>query len=184
MHHEAENQRRHLNKADRRFKQPSTTKENKTAARRYLQQLEITSVNADTPDDHLMETEHLINQQSTNSDDTANQHPSKNGTSNLILSSEEDCSPAPVENLEPNSAGLNSSRTIRAWHKSLEESHSALIKEKSLLGHLVCWEETQRKILESDIFSTLESEGVAEIGALYKVSPSKFVLAFRSKAAK
>ena len=131
-----------------------------------------------------METEHLINRQSTNSDDTANQQPSKNGTSNLILSSEEDCSPAPAENLEPNSAGLNSSRTIRAWHKSLEESHSAHIKEKSLLGHLVCWGETQRKILESDILSTLESEGVAEIGALYKVSPSKFVLAFRSKAAK
>ena len=91
---------------------------------------------------------------------------------------------ASEENLEPNSAGLKSSRTRGVWHKSLEESHSAHIKEKSLLGHLVCWEETQRKILESDIFSTLESEGVAEIGALYKVSPSKFVLAFRSKAAK
>ena len=51
-------------------------------------------------------------------------------------------------------------------------------------GHLVCSEETQRKILESDIFRIPESEGVTEIGALYKVSPSKFVLAFGSKTAK
>ena len=41
-----------------------------------------------------------------------------------------------------------------------------------------------KKILESDIFRILKSEGVTEIGALYKVSPSKFVLVFRSKAAK
>ena len=59
--------------------------------------------------------------------------------------------------------------------KSLEESHSAQIRERSLLGHLACSEETQKKILESGIFRTLESEGVTEIGALYKVSPSKFV---------
>ena len=45
-------------------------------------------------------------------------------------------------------------------------------------------EETQRKILESDIFRILESEGVTEIDALYKVSPSKFVLFFGWKAAK
>ena len=64
------------------------------------------------------------------------------------------------------------------------ELHSAQIKEKSLLGHLVCSEETQRKVLESDIFRILEFEGVTEIGALYKVSPSKFVLVFGSKAAK
>ena len=53
-----------------------------------------------------------------------------------------------------------------------------------MLGHLVCSEETQRKVLESDIFRILEFEGVTEIGALYKVSPSKFVLVFGSKAAK
>ena len=41
-----------------------------------------------------------------------------------------------------------------------------------------------KKILESDIFRILKSEGVTEIGALYKVSPSKFVLVFGSKAAK
>ena len=48
----------------------------------------------------------------------------------------------------------------------------------------MCSEETQKKILESDIFRILESEGVTEIGALYKVSPSKFVLIFGSKTAK
>ena len=67
---------------------------------------------------------------------------------------------------------------------SLVELHSAQIKEKSLLGLLVCSEEIQRKILESDIFRTLEPEGVTEIGALCKVSPSKFVLVFGSKTAK
>ena len=48
----------------------------------------------------------------------------------------------------------------------------------------MCSEETQKKILESDIFRILKSEGVTEIGALYKVSPSKFVLVFGSKTAK
>ena len=48
-------------------------------------------------------------------------------------------------------------RKAREWHKSLEESHSAQIKGKSLLGHLVRSEEAQRKILESDIFRILES---------------------------
>ena len=47
--------------------------------------------------------------------------------------------------------------TLANWHKSLEESHSAQIKKKSLLGHLVCSGEAQRKILESDIFRILES---------------------------
>ena len=41
-----------------------------------------------------------------------------------------------------------------------------------------------RRKLESDIFGILESEGVTEIGALYKVSPSKFLLIFGSKTAK
>ena len=53
-----------------------------------------------------------------------------------------------------------------------------------MLGHLVCSEETQRKSLESDIFRIPESEGVTEIGAVYKVSPSKFVLVFGKKTAK
>ena len=76
------------------------------------------------------------------------------------------------------------SRTGGVWNKSLEEAHSAEVKERSLLGHLMCSEETQKKILESDIFRILKSEGVTEIGALYKVSPSRFVLVFRSKTAK
>ena len=48
----------------------------------------------------------------------------------------------------------------------------------------MCSEETQRKILESDIFHIPESKGVTEIDPLYKVSPSKFVLVFGSKTAK
>ena len=88
------------------------------------------------------------------------------------------------ENLEPNCAGLKNSRTRGVWCKSLEENHSAKVKERSLFGHIMCSEETQKKILESDLFRILESEGVTEIGALYKVSPSKFVLVFGSKTAK
>ena len=37
---------------------------------------------------------------------------------------------------------------------------------------------------ESNIFRILESEGVTEIGALYKVSSSKLLLVFGSKTAK
>ena len=103
---------------------------------------------------------------------------------NFILPSEDDCALAPEENLEPNSAGLKSSQTRGVWHKSLEESHSAQIKEKSMLGHLVYSEETTKKFLESDIFRILKSEGITEIGALYKVSPSMFVLVFGSKTTK
>ena len=93
----------------------------------------------------------------------------RNGTLNPILPSKKDCAPAPEENLEPNSTGLKS---------------SAEVKEKSMPGHLVYSEEIQRKILESDIFHTLESEGATEIAALYKVSSSKFVLALGSRTAK
>ena len=45
-----------------------------------------------------------------------------------------------------------------------------------MLGHLQCSRETQKQILESDIFRILSSEGVTGIGALYKVSPSKFLV--------
>ena len=86
--------------------------------------------------------------------------------------------------IEPNSDGLKSSRIRGVWHKSLEENHSARIKRRSLLGHIICSEETQKKILESDIFHILKSEAVTEIRALYKVSPSKFVLVLGSKTAK
>ena len=108
----------------------------------------------------------LTYQQPTNIDNTDNQQPSKNGRFDFILPSEEDSIRAPEENLDPNSAGLASSRTGGVWNKSLEEAHSAQVKERSLLGYLVCSEEIQKKILESDIFRILKSEGVTEIGAL------------------
>ena len=93
----------------------------------------------------------------------------------LFVLAKEDCF-APEENLEPNSAGLKSSQTRGVRKKSLEENHSAWIKERSLIGHIMCSEETPKKILESDILT--------ELGALYKVSPSKFVLVFGSKTPK
>ena len=93
----------------------------------------------------------------------------------LLVLAKEDCF-APEENLKPNSAGLKSSRTRGNRHKSLEENHSAWIKERSLIGHIMCSEETPKKILELDILT--------EVGALYKVSPSKFVLVFGSKTPK
>ena len=95
-----------------------------------------------------------------------------------------DCSLAPGETLEPESSGSKSSRTGGVWYKALEEEYAAQIKKKLLLGHIVCPEDTQQRILESDILRILESEGVTEIGGLYKVSPSKFVLVFGSKASK
>ena len=107
-----------------------------------------------------------------------------NGIFNFILPSEEDSARASEENPDPNSAGLTNSRTGGVWNRSREEAHSAHVQERSLLGHLITSEETQKKILEADIFRILESEGVTEIGALYKVSPSKFVLVFGSQAAR
>ena len=77
---------------------------------------------------------------------------------NFILPSEDDCALTPEENLEPNSAGLKSSWTTGVWHKSLEENHSARIKERSLLAHIMSSEVTPKKILESDFFRILESD--------------------------
>ena len=48
----------------------------------------------------------------------------------------------------------------------------------------MCSEEAQKKILESDFFYILETEGVTEIGTLYKFCPSKVVLVFGSKTVK
>ena len=59
----------------------------------------------------------------------------------------------PEENLEPNSAGLKSSRTRGVRHKSLEENCSAWIKERSLIGHIMCLEKNPRKIVESEILT-------------------------------
>ena len=110
-----------------------------------LPPLEATSINAAETNDSLMGTNHLLNQQPKNSVDADYQQPSRNGIFNFVLPSEEDCVLAPEENLEPNSASLKSSRTGGIWHKSLEESHPAQVKEKSLLDHLVCSEETQKR---------------------------------------
>ena len=74
--------------------------------------------------------------------------------------------------------------TEHLWETASEKKKNSAICVKSLLGHLVCSEETQKKMLESDIFRIPESKGVTEIGSLYKVSPSKFVLVFGSKTAK
>ena len=78
--------------------------------------------------------------------------------------------------LEPNSAGLKSSQNRGVRYKSLEENTSAWIKDRSLIDHIRCSEETPKKILKSDILT--------EVGALYKVSPSKFFLVFESKTLK
>ena len=145
---------------------------------------QITSNDAATTAENLNGANHISNQHPTNTKINDNQQPSKNGNSHFILPSEEDSVRASEENLDSNSTGLKNSRTGEVWNKPLEEAHSAQVKERSLLGHLICSEETQKKILESDIFRILKSEGVIEIGALYKVSPSKFVLVFGSKAAK
>ena len=112
-----------------------------------LHPLEVTSSNSTKPDVHLTGTEHL-NQQTTNSSDITTKQPLKDSIFNFFLPSEEECNSTPEEIFEPNSAVLKSSRAGGVWHKSLEESHSAQIKERSLLGHLMCSEETQKKILE------------------------------------
>ena len=93
----------------------------------------------------------------------------------FFVLAKEDCF-APEENFEPNSAGMKSSRTRRVRHKSLEENHSAWIKQRLLIGHTTYSEETPKKILKQDILT--------EVGALCKVSPSKFVLVFGSKTPK
>ena len=107
-----------------------------------------------------------------------------NGIFNFVLPSEEESAQASEGDSAPSSAGLANSRTGGVWSRSREEAHSAHVQERSLLGHIITSKETQKKILEADIFRLLESEGVTEVGALYKVSPSKFVLVFGSRASK
>ena len=72
--------------------------------------LKITSSNTATSGDHLIGAD-LTNQQSTDSNNITIRQPSKNGIFKFLLPSEKDCNLAPEENLEPNSAGLRSSRT-------------------------------------------------------------------------
>ena len=71
---------------------------------------------------------------------------------NLFVLAKEDCF-APEDNLEPNSAELKSLRTRGVRHKSLGENHSAWIKERSLIGHIMCSEETPKKTPGSDILT-------------------------------
>ena len=157
------------------------TKRAKQQPEGHLSPVATTSNTSTDPDVHLLEEEHLRHESTVSTDTTK---PPKDEVYNFFLPSEEECNSDSKENLEPNSAGLKSSRTGGVWQKSLEESHSARINERSLLGHLLCPEGTQKQIPESDIFHILGSEGVTEVGALYKVSPSKFILVFGSKMAK
>ena len=160
------------------------TKKPKLQPKENLPPSDATSNNAATIAENLNAANVACNQQPTNRATAEHQKQSENGIFDFILPSEEESVRCPAENLDPNSAGLRNPQTGGVWNRSLEEAHSAQVKERSLLGHLIYSKETQKKILESDIFRILKSEGVTEIGAPYKVSPSKFVLVFGSKAAK
>ena len=109
------------------------------------------------------------------------QQPIINGMFNFILPSEEDYALAPEENLGPNSAGLESSRTGTSLWRSrlllrLRENHCLVIS---------CGQQGRPKErFQNLIFSVFWNLRESQIGALYKVSPSKFVLVFGSKAAK
>ena len=115
--------------------------------------------------------------------DEPRQPKTKNSIYNFCLPSEGESDKTPQGNLEPDSASSEGARAGGVWQKSLEESHSAQIREQSLLGHIQCSGSSQQ-ILESDIFRILKSEGVKGIGTMYKVFPSKFVLVFGSQAEK
>ena len=52
---------------------------------------------------------------------------------------------APEENPEPNSAGLENSRTRGARRKPPEENHSAQIKVRSLIGNTMCSEKPPKR---------------------------------------
>ena len=164
--------------------QQSDSPPSKRAKRQSKDESATTSSDATITAVNLNGSNPESNQHSTNTDITDNQQPSKNSIYNFVFPSEDDSVGSPGENLGPNSAGLKSSQAGGVWNKSREEAHSAQVKEKSLLGHIIGLEGTQQRISESDLFRILESEGVTEIGALYKVSPSKFVLVFGSKAAR
>ena len=114
-------QRRHTNRATRRHQQPPTTK---VKPEESLQQLEAKSIDAAKTDDNFIGAEHVINQQPTNSDEADNQQPMRNGIPNLIPPSKKDCAPAPGENLEPNSTGLNKASPPRLCTKSPLQSLS------------------------------------------------------------
>ena len=134
------------------------------------QQVETTSFNVHLSDSYLSRAEHIVIQilllifrfwyWSSYSDNMIIQQPSIKGYIQLYSDPIQFyhfggrlCSGSWGESW----AKLRWFEKLANWHKSLEESHSAQIKGKSLLGHLVCSGEAQRKILESDIFRILES---------------------------
>ena len=116
------------------------------------QQVETTSFNADPSDNDLTGAERLVNQPSKIQiiwwyiqlySDSTQLYPFRGRL----------CSGPWGESWTK----LRLFEKLANWHKPLEESHSAQVKKRSLLGHLVCWGEAQRKIVESDIFRILES---------------------------
>ena len=72
----------------------------------------------------------VCNQQPTSLVTAEHQKQFKNGIFDFILPSEEDSVRCPAENLDPSSAGLRNPRTGGVWNKSLEEVHSAQVKER------------------------------------------------------
>ena len=117
--------------------------------------LQPTSNYSATFDNHLTGVA-LLDKQPTDPSDVSIQQPLNSGFFKFILPSEEDCILPPEEHFEPNSVGSKSLETSGVWHKPLEESYAAQVRKRSLFGHIVCPEETQKKIRESDICSILE----------------------------
>ena len=149
IHHGREIQRWFFNKPDRGFERLSTKKRATRHSEEKSSQLEATSNNTAKTENDLFKSE--------------------------ILTKPDDANRGKCW------ANLRWFEELENWRslgKHLEKFHSAQIKDRSLLGHLVCSEKTQRKTLEMDIFRILDSEGVTEI------SPLKFVLVFGSKTAK
>ena len=122
-----------------------------------LQQVETTSFNADPSENDLTGAEHLVNQPSQVQIMWWYIQLYSDSTQLYTFGGRLCCGP-----WGESWTKLRWFEKLANWHKSLQESHSAQIKKKSLLGHLVCSGEAQRKILESDIFRILESEGVTD----------------------
>ena len=112
-----------------------------------LQQVETTSFNADPSENDLTGAEHLVNQPSQVQIMWWYIQLYSDSIQLYTFGGRLCCGP-----WGESWTKLRWFEKLANWHKSLEESHSAQIKGKSLLGHLVCSEENQRKIVESDIF--------------------------------
>ena len=106
------------------------TKKPKLQPKGNLSPSDATSKNAATIAESLDAANVVCNQQSTNIVTAEHQKQLKNGIFDFILPSEEDSVRCPAENLDPSSAGLRNPRTGGVWNKSLEEVHSAQVKER------------------------------------------------------